>query len=368
MHQTFISFEEMSTFMETAFVKVGVPFKDAQTCAHVLLESDLRGIDTHGINRFKVFYIDRILKGIQEPVTALEIIKDTLTTAVIDGHHGMGMVIASRAMSMAIEKAKIYGLGMVVVRNSTHYGFAGYYPLMAVNEGMIGITGTNARPAIAPTFGVSNMLGTNPLTFAMPSDEPFPFFFDAATSIIQRGKIEYYMKHHMETPEGLVIGKDGTYLTDSKKILESLVKNEAALAPLGGMGESHGGHKGYGFATVVEILSSALQAGSFLHMLSGVSSDGGAKRIPVGHFFIAINPEFFMGLDSFKKTTGDILRSLRSSEVAPGQTRIYTAGEKEYLKSLERTETGIPLNDILMKELITVRDQLNIKHVFSFEQ
>ncbi len=367
MNKIYVSFEEMRTFMEDAFVRVGVPFDDAKTCANVLLESDLRGIDSHGVNRFKVFYIDRILNGIQEAVTHLEVVKETATTAVIDGHNGMGMVIATKAMTMAIEKAKVYGLGMVVVRHSTHYGFAGYYPLMAVKEGLIGMTGTNARPAIAPTFGVSNMLGTNPLTFAMPTDEAFPFFFDAATSIVQRGKIEYYMKNGLDTPEGLVVDKAGQTLTDSKKILERLVKNQAALAPLGGIGEAHGGHKGYGFATVVEILSSALQSGAFLHMLSGVSEDGGSKPIPVGHFFLAINPDFFMGLEAFKKTAGDILRSLRSSEVAPGEAKIYTAGEKEYLHSLERKETGIPLNDVLTKELIDVRDQLKINHIFSFE-
>ena len=238
MSNTYISFEETRHFMETAFLKVGVPFLDAKTCADVLLQSDLRGIDSHGINRFKAFYIDRILKGIQEPVTKLEVVKDTPTTSVIDGHNGMGMVIAKKAMKLAIKKATAYGLGMVVVRNSTHYGFAGYYPLMAIEKGLIGITGTNARPAIAPTFGVSNMLGTNPLTFGMPSDEAFPFVFDAATSIIQRGKIEYYMKHGLDTPEGLIISRDGSSLTDSEAILNMLIKNQAAFAPLGGIGES----------------------------------------------------------------------------------------------------------------------------------
>jgi len=367
MANVFIGFDEIRSFMEEAFQKVGVPLEDAKVCADVLIESDLRGIESHGINRFKGFYIDRILKGIQEPVTQIEIVRDTPTTAVIDGHNGMGMVIAKKAMHMAITKAKQLGLGMVVVRNSTHYGIAGYYASMAIKENLIGITGTNARPSIAPTFGVSNMLGTNPLTFGMPTDEAFPFVLDAATSIIQRGRIEYYAKKGIDTPEGLVVGKDGKSLTDSERILEMLVKNEAALAPLGGIGETHAGYKGYGYATVVEMLSSALQAGSFLHMLSGITEDGKAKPIPIGHFFIAINPDFFMGIESFKKTTGDILRQLRDSEVAPGESRIYTAGEKEYIASIERTKTGIPLNDALIKELKTVRDNLKIDHLFSFE-
>lgn len=367
MGKDYISFEDARIFMQQAFVKVGIKEADAKFCTDVLLESDLKGIESHGINRFKGFYIDRILKGIQMPTGDVTVIRDTPTTAVLDGKNGMGMVISKKAMEMAITKAKQLGLGMVVVRNSTHYGIAGYYANMAVQAGLIGITGTNARPAIAPTHGVSNMLGTNPLTFGMPTDEDFPFILDCATSIIQRGRIEYYAKNNKETPSGLVIARDGKALTNSQEILEKLVTNQAALTPLGGISEETGSHKGYGYATVVEMLSSALQAGSFLHMLSGIDEQGQPKPIPLGHFFIAINPDFFMGLESFKKTAGNILRDLRNSEVSPSEVKIYTAGEKEYLMSKERSITGIPLNDALKKELITVRDQLNIPFSFNFE-
>ena len=150
--------------------------------------------------------------GIQKPVTEFEIVRQTATTAVVDGHDGMGQVIAYRSMQMAIDKAKAYGMGMVAVRNSTHYGIAGYYATMAANAGCIGITGTNARPSIAPTFGVENMLGTNPLTIGLPTDEEFPFVLDCATSITQRGKIEYYARIGKDTPAGMVIGEDGSAL------------------------------------------------------------------------------------------------------------------------------------------------------------
>ena len=170
------------------FQRYGVPEEDARICTDVLLESDRRGIESHGVNRFKPIYLDRIRAGIQKPVTEFEIIRQTATTAVVDGHDGMGQVIAHRSMKMAIDKAKTYGMGMVAVRNSTHYGIAGYYASMAANAGCIGITGTNARPSIAPTFGVENMLGTNPLTIGLPTDEKFPFLLDCATSITQRGK------------------------------------------------------------------------------------------------------------------------------------------------------------------------------------
>ena len=217
--------------------------EDAKVVSEVLIAADKRGIDSHGVNRLKPIYIDRIRDGILNPVTNMEIVKEGPTTAVIDGHNGMGHVISKKAMQMAIDKAKTYGMGMVAVRNSTHYGIAGYYTLMAVENGMIGISGTNARPSIAPTFGVENMLGTNPLTFSMPSDEEFPFFLDCATSITQRGKIELYQRKGKDCPKGWVIDEDGNSKTDSTEVLKDLISGKAALTPLGGVGEELGGYK-----------------------------------------------------------------------------------------------------------------------------
>src|SRR5690554_3624719 len=217
-----IDFATMERFMVDVFKGVGVPEEDAKICADVLIEADKQGIDSHGTNRLKPIYYDRINDGIQFAKTNFEIVREGPTTAVVDGHHGMGMVIGKRSMEMAIEKARKYGMGMVVVRNSTHYGIAGYYAKMAVDAGMIGITGTNARPSIAPTFGVENMLGTNPITFGIPSDEEFPFMLDCATSITQRGKIEHYSRVELPTPEGMVIGNDGKSKTDSDQILKDL--------------------------------------------------------------------------------------------------------------------------------------------------
>jgi LDH2 family malate/lactate/ureidoglycolate dehydrogenase len=358
--RTYVSWKFIENFIVEAFKKIGVPEDDAYICADVLMESDRRGIESHGVNRFKPIYIDRILAGIQKPITKIDVLKETPTTAVLDANDGMGMVVSKKAMDMAIQKAKSYGMGMVAVRNSTHYGIAGYYATMASKAGMIGITGTNARPSIAPTFGVENMLGTNPLTFALPTDEEFPFILDCATSITQRGKIEYFAKTDKETPKGMVVGRDGLPKTDSKQILKDLVNGEAALAPLGGIGEELAGYKGYGYATVVEILSAALQAGNFLRMLSGRDSSGNLKPYHLGHFFIAIDTEAFMGLESFKKTTGDILRELRNSEKAPGEEKIYTAGEKEYNVWLERKEKGLPLTEASVKDIVEVNKLLGL--------
>lgn len=363
-----IPFDYMYQFMVDVFTGIGVPEKDAKVCADVLIASDKRGIDSHGIGRLKPIYYDRIVhQKIQQPVTDFEIVRDHLATAVVDGHHGMGMVIAKRCMQMAIDKAKEHGMGMVVVRNSTHYGIAGYYPLMATAEDMIGVSGTNARPSIAPTFGVENMLGTNPLVFGFPTDEPFDFVNDYATSVIQRGKIEQYAREGRDCPEGLIIGRDGKSKTDSKQILDDLVKGEAALAPIGGIGEETGGYKGYGFATVTEVLSAALQQGAFLQQLVNKDAAGNLKPYELGHYFMAIDIKCFCDPADFRKTAGDIMRALRESEKAPGAERIYTCGEKEYLAGIERADSGVPVNEALQNDMVTMRNELGLDYRFEFE-
>ena len=346
-----VDFDKLTEFMIEVFKKVGVPEEDAKICADVLITSDKRGIDSHGIGRFKPIYIDRINEGIINPKTTFEIVRESPTTAVIDGHNGMGQVIGYRSMKIAIDKAKKYGMGMVAVRNSNHYGIASYYALMASDNGMIGITGTNARPSIAPTFGVENMLGTNPLTIGFPTDEEFPFCIDCATSITQRGKIEVYARLGKEMPKGWVIDENGESKTDPNIVLEDLIKGRAALTPLGGIGEETGGYKGYGYAVVVEVLSSALAGGAYLKSLLGYDENG--KKVPykLGHFFIAINIENFIDLESFKKTSGDIMRKLRDSKKMPGQQRIWTAGEKEYDAYLYRKDRGVPIDPVLQKQI-----------------
>ena len=355
-----IDFGTMEHFMVDVFTGVGVPEDEARICADVLITADKRGIDSHGIGRLKTIYYDRINAGIQSPTTSFEIVREGPTTAVVDGNNGMGHVISHESMKMAIEKAETYGMGMVTVRNSTHYGIAGYYALMAVNAGMIGITGTNARPSVAPTFGVENMLGTNPLTFGIPTDEEFPFVIDCASSLTQRGKIEVYDRAGKPLPEGWVIDQDGNTHTDTHQILTDLVQGTAALTPLGGIGEETAGYKGYGYSTVVEILSAALQGGSFLKMLSGYNEEGERIPYPLGHFFIAIDVSAFIEPERFKKTAGDILRALRASKKMPGAERIYTAGEKEYSAWLERRDKGVPVNRQLQEEMIAMRDELGL--------
>lgn len=363
----YVSWDQMNAFMIDAFVGYGVPREEAAICADVLLEADRRGIESHGCNRFKPIYIDRIKNGTLLPVTNLEIVKETPTTVVMDAHDGMGMVASYRMMEKLIDKAKAYGMAGGAIRNSTHYGIAGYWATMASDEGLVGITGSNARPSIAPTFGIENMLGTNPLTFALPTDEEFPFCIDCATSIYQRGKIEYYAREGKATPAGAVVSQNGEAMTDSAEILKALVNGTAAFAPLGGIGEELGGYKGYGYATVVEILSAALAGGQFMKALSGRTADGSPDMYHLGHFFFVVDPDAFIGKEEFKKIAGDICRQLRASKKAPGCERIYTAGEKEYLAWLDRKDKGVPVGETVQKEILEIRDELGLDYRFGFE-
>ena len=357
----FVPFDMLENFMKACLVASGVPENDASIISDVLIESDKRGIDSHGIGRLKPIYIDRIDKGILNPVTELEIIRDEKTACVIDAHDGMGHVAAYRAMETAVRKAAEYGMGMSVVRNSSHYGIAGYYASMATDNGMIGITGTNARPSIAPTFGTENMLGTNPLTIGIPTDDPFPFIIDAATSVSQRGKIEVYGRAGKDIPPGWVIDESGNTRTDTEGILKDLTLGKAALAPLGGIGTDGAGYKGYGYATVVEILSAALQDGKFLKDLTDKDANGNLKPYHLGHFFIAIDPEFFLGRDLFRKIASRILKELRESRKAPGEERIYTAGEPEWEARGYRMKYGCPVPPSLQKVIdeLSARFSLN---------
>lgn len=358
----------ITDFVTDAFVGYGVPREDAEVCTDVLLESDKRGIESHGCNRFKPIYIDRIVAGIQQPVTNFEIIKETETTAVIDGHDGMGQVIGKRAMQMAIDKAKKYGLGMTVVRNSCHYGIAGYYATQATQQGCIGMTGTNARPSVAPTWGVEGMFGTNPFTIGIPTDEKFDFIFDCATSITQNGKIEYYERIKEDVHPGTIIGLDGQPVEgDAGEALKRIRQGTAALTTLGGIGEALGGYKGYGFAMVVELLSAALQDGLYGKDLNGKDADGNLKPYQLGHFFIAIDTNHFLGEELVRAKAGEICRSMRASKKAPDAERIYTAGEKEYEIWKEREPSGVPINEAVQKEINEVRDKLGLSYTFPWE-
>ncbi|HBX68336.1 MAG TPA: lactate dehydrogenase [Chloroflexi bacterium] len=355
----YVPVDQLTRFTIEALLKMGVPGADAEIITDVLLTADLWGIKSHGIAHLRM-YNERIKKGLQLPLTDWTVVKESPTTAVIDGGCGMGMVVGYHAMQMAIEKAQVYGLGAVAVRNSSHYGAAGYYPMMAVKAGLAGMSFTNAHPSTAPTFGVKPMLGTNPIAVGVPTDEEFPYLYDAATSVAPRGKIEIAARASKPIPEGWVVNQNGDSETDSAGMIKRMNNAEVALLPVGGMGELFGGHKGYGLATMVEIFSAAFQNGTYLWGLNDVDEQGNYQFLRIGHFFLAINIENFIPLDEYRKITGDIMRELRNSPKVPGQPRIYTAGEKEYYNAKHVMENGVEIAPGVQKALKSLSEELKV--------
>mmetsp|Transcript_16768 Transcript_16768/g.31773 ORF Transcript_16768/g.31773 Transcript_16768/m.31773 type:complete len:457 (+) Transcript_16768:119-1489(+) len=355
-----VDFDYMKQFMKDVFLTYGCTEEQAEISSDVLIEADKRGIDSHGLGRLKPIYCDRMDEGILWANKPIDIVKETETTALVDGNLGLGLYIGPYCMKMAIEKAKKHGVGFVAVQNSTHYGIAGYYTTMATDAGCIGFSGTNARPSIAPTFGVEPMLGTNPLCFGIPSDDEFPFVIDCATSVNQRGKIEKYARDGVETPRGAVIDNDGIERTDTEGILRDMVLGKCALTPVGGAGDKLGGYKGYGWATVVELLSTAFQSGPFGEDVCGVDRVTGQPRpMPLGHFFLAIDIESLCPLDTFKKNSGNLLRALRESKKSPkGPGRIWTAGEPENDARVARfAQGGMEVPKVLQKNMVELRNK-----------
>jgi|Transcript_34447 LDH2 family malate/lactate/ureidoglycolate dehydrogenase len=356
-----IPFDYMAEFMKDTLISYGVPEKEAIISADVLIEADKRGIDSHGIGRLKPIYCDRIDDGILHPYKPIEIVKETETTALVDGALGLGLYIGPYCMNLAIQKAKKYGVGFVAAQNSTHYGIAGYYSTMASKAGCVGFCGTNARPSIAPTFGVEPMLGTNPLCFGIPTDDGFDFNIDCATSVNQRGKIEKYARDGKQTPKGAVIDDMGVERTDTEGILRDMQLGTCALTPVGGAGDDLGGYKGYGWATTVELLCTAFQSGPFGEAVCGIDRATGAKMpMPLGHFFLAIDIEHLCPVNVFKQNSSNLLNAIRASRKSPlGGGRIWTAGEPENDARTARTaQGGLSVPYPLQKDMIALRNKI----------
>lgn len=357
--EVIIEFEYMKQFMKDVFLSYDCTEDQAETSSEVLIEADKRGIDSHGLGRLKPIYCDRIDKGILFPNKPISVLKETDTTALVDGNLGLGLYIGPHCMNMAIQKAKKYGVGFVACQNSTHYGIAGYYATMATEQGCVGFTGTNARPSIAPTFGVEPMLGTNPLVFGIPTSDEHPFVIDCATSINQRGKIEKYARDGKPTPQGAVIDDQGIERTDTEGILRDMVLGKCALSPVGGAGDAMGGYKGYGWATTVELLCTAFQSGPFGEDVCGVDRETGKpKPMPLGHFFLAIDIEPLCDLKTFEGNAGRLLKALRESRKSPmGPGRIWTAGEPENDARTARTaQGGMTVPAVLQQNMKDLRD------------
>jgi L-2-hydroxycarboxylate dehydrogenase (NAD+) len=332
--------EDLERYVERFFNKLGVPLDDAHISARILVAADMRGVSSHGVIRLNTYYGSRIQKGLIDPLTPFIPVYETAATATLDAGNGLGMVAASRAMDRCIQMAKQANVAIVSVRNSNHFGIAGYYAMMALKENLIGISLTNAQPLVAPTYGRTAMLGTNPIAVAVPSAGPLPFVLDMATSIVPIGKITVLEKTGQPVPLGWGMDAGGMFTENPSEILKG-----GALSPLGGS-DLLRGYKGYDLAVVVDILSGILSGSGF-----GVSAGSNEKPARIGHFFMAINIGAFRPLQEFKHDMASLMEELRNAPKAEGQTRIYLAGEKEFELEVENRVKGVPLMDEVVKGL-----------------
>lgn len=331
------SYTDLERFCNDCFEKFGFTKDESKIISDVLLLSDLFGIESHGMQRLARYH-KGIEKGLIKVNAKPEIVHETPVSAVIEGNDGMGQLIAHKAMTLAIEKAKTTGMAIVTVRNSNHFGIAGYYAKMACDAGLLGMAMTNSEAIMVPTFGRLAMLGSNPIAVAMPAD-PYDFFFDASTTVVTRGKLEIYNKLGKPLPEGWALDKDGKGSSDAKDVLANIVaKRGGGIMPLGGETEQLGGHKGYGYGMFCEIFSSILSMGITSNH-THTNGKGGTC-----HGFMAVDPKIFGDADAIKEHLSTFLRELRESPKAEGATRIYTHGEKEIIAKADRMANGIDVN------------------------
>lgn len=352
----------LRAFCARVFESMGVPPEDADVTADVLVAADLRGVDSHGVARLKR-YVDGLRNGVMLARAKIELVHETPATALLDGGAGLGQPVSVRAMKLAIRKAKEVGAGFVTVRNSNHYGIAGYYALMALKEEMIGISMTNASVLVVPTFGKNAVLGTNPIALAAPAGRERPFVLDMATSTVPCGKVEVYNRLEKSLPLGWATDERGQPTTDAHRVLENLTTRAGGgLLPLGGAGEEFGGHKGYGLALLVDILSGVLSGAGYANNIYPKDADGKPLPANVGHFFGALQVDGFRPPDEFKATMDDIIQRLRNSPKAEDHDRIYIHGEKEFEMEEEQLANGIPLHPKVVAALKQIGQDLGVEY------
>lgn len=346
-----VKIDDLFETVVEVFEKLGVPKEDGKIIADVLISADRRGIDSHGVARLKR-YVDGIRNGVMNPKTEITVVKETPVSMVVDGGAGMGQVVAYRVMKKCIEKAKKNYLCFATIRNSNHYGIAGYYSMMALKEGLIGISMTNAAPLVIPTFGKDAVLGTNPISVAVPAKNEKPFVLDMATSTVPRGKLEVYNRLGKKIPLMWATDENGVPTDDPARVLRNLLERKGGgLLPLGGADELTGGHKGYGLALLVDIFSGVFSSGAWGTDVYGKKG----QPANVCHFLGAISPDAFIGLEGISENMDNIIRMLKNAPKAEGKDRIYIHGEKEFEKEEERNEE-VPL---YYKVYDTIKDICN---------
>jgi len=352
------TYSQLWQFAYSVFRKINCPDDQARSATEVLLSADLRGIDSHGIARLsgyvRLWEVNRV-----NSIPNIKIVHETPSTAVVDGDSGLGLVIAPKAMEIAIQKANQVGTGWVAVKNSNHFGIAGYHSMMALKHDMIGMAMTNASPLVAPTFSVERLLGTNPICVAIPAGEQPPFVADFATTTAANGKLEILQRKNQEAPEGWIQKKDGSSSTNPNEL-----KDGGALLPLGGDRE-HGSHKGFCLGAWVDIFSAVLSGAnygpwvppfvSFLAPPANPVGDG------IGHFFGAMRVDAFRPADDFKKHMDNWITRFRSAKTVEGKSNVVIPGDPERESEADRLKNGITLNPKVVEDLKDLGSKLKVE-------
>jgi L-2-hydroxycarboxylate dehydrogenase (NAD+) len=352
--------DRLRAFCCQVLENLGVSGEDAGITADVLVAADLRGVDSHGVARLKR-YVSGLQQGVMKARANPRIVRESSCTATIDGDAGLGQPISCRAMKMAISKAQTHNLGLVAVKNSNHFGIAGYYAMMALAEDMIGICTTNSEALVVPTFGRNAILGTNPIAIAVPSNKERPFVLDMATSTVTRGKLEVHARMKKSIPMNWATDENGTRTEDPTRVLQNIINRKGGgLMPLGGNSEALGGHKGYGLALAVEIFSALLSGASFAAHVYPTDKEGKPMPSGIGHSFGAICIDAFRPRSEFKRDMDDLIHCLHDAPRANGAKRIYIHGEKEFEQSEQRRKHGIPLNAEVVEDLRSIAEQLGL--------
>ena len=357
-----VGVEPLKDFCVQVLQKMEVSEEDARLTADVLVTADLRGINSHGVARLRR-YVNGLRSGMMIARPEERVITETPTTATIDAGGGLGQPVSHRAMEQAVQKAQDLGVGFATVRNSNHYGIAGYYAMMALEKDCIGISMTNASVLVVPTFGRDAMLGTNPIAVAAPAGEEPAFVLDMATSTVPRGKLEVYKRLEKPLPLGWATDETGEPSSDTERVLKNLNQRlGGGLLPLGGAGELLRGYKGYGLSLLVDILCGVLPGAAYANLVYPRDEEGNPLPSAIGHFFGAWRVDAFRPVDDFKAAMDDLQQRLKDAPKAEGQDRIYIHGEKEHEEAEHNASAGVPLNPKVAADLRAIGEELGVEY------
>ncbi|MEM0037529.1 MAG: Ldh family oxidoreductase [Zestosphaera sp.] len=347
----------LKEFTERLFVASGLPREDSKIVADVLVTADLMGISSHGVQRVGR-YVSGLMKCCVNPRPNIRLLRDSGAVALVDADRGLGHPVGVKAMEIAVEKARTFGVSLVLVQNSQHYGIAGYYALKAVEKGLIGVSMTNSEKLVAYVNTTSRVLGTNPIAVGIPRPRPPPILFDAATAVVPVGKIEIYAKLGKAVREGWVLGRDGSLLSgDATRVLSEIKGGRASILPLGGLGEEFGGHKGSGLAFIVDIIAGVLSGAAWgIH----VGYTVGDRPANVGHAFAAINIESFMSMQEFYSRLEKYVEEIKSLPKHPSADRIWLPGEKAWRTVQTRLKIGVPIHKNVCRELNQIASEVGV--------